>query len=173
MASSWRRLRRLTVEGPPVTAGAVEVFTSAPQRWLPLGVRPRGRGRWELTLSLGPAHRDVLFDLGPVWQDGGSVSRACTWQANREQGDWLDAPTWLPCFHGSISVFADTDGDLALGLDGAYVPPFGSIGEAIDRVAFGRLARRSAREFLNALAASLDEAAQTPRAASLPLRSAR
>ena len=173
MASRRGRLRRLTVEGPRVAAGAAQAFMSSPRRWLPRGARARGRGRWELTLSLGPAHRDVVLDLGPVWRNGQTLSRACTWQATPERSDWLDAPAWLPCFHGTLVLSPDPGGAPALRLEGAYVPPFGSMGEAIDRIALGRLAHQSAREFLGALAVSLDEAAQTPRAASLPLRSAR
>ncbi|HWH32286.1 MAG TPA: hypothetical protein VNU01_06405 [Egibacteraceae bacterium] len=163
----------IRVSHPLAGSAAAVRFGADPASWLPAVVESRGRGRWRLPLSLGGVHRHVALELGDAWRDGADTWRACAWRPQEERGDWIPGPLWLPSFAGSLGVCRRGASAADLVLEGAYRPPFGFAGRAVDRLLLGRLARRSARELLASVAACLAPESYRPRAASVALRSAR
>jgi len=86
----------------------------------------------------------ILVDLGPVaGQADGSVDLEIAWRS-------ATLAPLFPVFSGRLLI--RTDG---LFLDGAYAPPFGEFGRLIDHAALHQVAMRTARWFVETVAAQL------------------
>ena len=86
----------------------------------------------------------VLVDLGPVTElADGSVVVEVAWRS-------ATLAPLFPVFSGRLLI--RTDGFF---LEGAYAPPFGEFGRLVDRAALHQVAARTARWFVETVAAQL------------------
>ena len=74
---------------------------------------------------------------------------------------WADArrPTWFPVFEGILTMtpaWANGRAATRIGLAGRYVPPFGRLGGAVDRLVGRRLVVQSVQRFLVQLTGRLE-----------------
>jgi hypothetical protein len=161
---------RLTVALESPLDAVVAAFRDDPDTWLPTPLRRNGIGNWQVYLWAGEI--GVLVDCGvsdAVW-NGARWHRGLRWLPLRGDRDTLLSRA-VPSLHGALSVVdrGDVDrGDVDRGDDGAelvlsghYRPPGGAAGSLIDRVALHRLARRTGKVFLSAVADRLSELAVT------------
>jgi hypothetical protein len=72
------------------------------------------------------------------------------WQAAR-------SPGLFPVMEAELKCFALSGGETQLELEGAYTPPLGALGEALDRVAGHRIAEASVHRFIDEVASCLRE----------------
>ena len=68
--------------------------------------------------------------------------------------------SWLPTFKGELAVVDRGAERSDLILAGAYEPPFGRLGDALDRAVAGRTAGRSLKRFLRGAAEILEREAR-------------
>jgi hypothetical protein len=151
---------RLTVALDLPAGEAVAAFHGQPDTWLPTPLRRNGLANWQI--YLWAAEVGVLVDcaIGDVDSLGLRYSRTLTWRPLRGDVDSLLSRA-VPSFHGELCVVDRGDGQAELVLTGAYRPPGGAAGSLVDRVALHRLARRTGRTFLHAVAARLREEVHT------------
>jgi hypothetical protein len=135
---------RVPVGADPDAAQAA--FRADPGGWLPRPARPRGPGRWSVTLRAGPLARTVACEVGPVWEIDYVPRRRLSWAAEDESGEALPLGGALPVLHGELALEV-VDGRPELVLTADYVPPGGALGAAADRAALHRVAVGTARRF--------------------------
>ncbi len=135
-------------------AAVKEALLRNPERWIP-----------GLVLSAEERGDRLLGEVGfPVM--GHQVGK----QVEIELGQPVETParTWLPItWHatGPRGVFPSLEGELEvaalgpnltqLGLSARYKPPFGLVGESLDRVLLHRVAEATVRDFVERVAAAL------------------
>lgn len=69
--------------------------------------------------------------------------------------DWNAHSPWLPNFNGTLR-FRIESSQTRIILSGGYVPPFGPLGAAFDRVVGNRLALATARDLVHRVARALE-----------------
>jgi len=74
---------------------------------------------------------------------------------------WADArrPTWFPIFEGILTMtpaWAEGRPTTRIALAGRYLPPFGRLGDAVDRLVGRRFVVQSVQRFLEQLAERLE-----------------
>lgn len=137
---------------PGDTSSAVPRFVGDPGRWLP-AARPVGPGRWHVELVGGPWTRTVELWLDEPRSHGRSWWRACSWQPVPGTGELVDR--WLPTLDGDLGLVVTSASSATLMLAGRYEPPGGVVGDALDVVALGRVARRTVDRLLVDIAGHL------------------
>lgn len=142
----------LPLSGDP--AEAIATFLGDPAHWLP-EARHTGLDRWELWVSAGPVERQVEVVIGGPWRLGRTWWRSWSWTPLPDTRDPVAVERLLPALDAELGLTTATDGRLTLVLDGCYYAPGGLMGEALDAVAMGRVARRSLERLLSAVAAEL------------------
>ncbi len=126
--------------------------------------------KW-LTDLASAAERDgeaLSIQIGPTWADG-LISRKVEVRVGppRQRGEARVMELDWKATGGAIDVFPILSGDLELAplgsqycrlsLAASYLPPFGELGRALDRVFMHRVAQSTVRSFLARVASSLDE----------------
>lgn len=141
----------------PLAAPAETGLEADPAQWLPEGSRAAGPDRWRLSLRGAGITRFVRCSLGPPVQRRRGVWRTISWEPLSEDGDPLPFERMLPTFAGDLAMLRDDDGRTTLVLDGTYDVPLGAVGEAVDWLVLGRVARASATRLLAQIACRLDQ----------------
>ena len=125
--------------------------------WLsPLAVAAAGEGE-ALRLRVGPANslamlgKTVSVEVGEPITRGDVTVVPLTWRAT-------GTPGLFPALTADLEVAAMDEGLTQLTLRGHYDPPFGSVGQRLDRILLHRVAEASVRAFLHKLAAGLASA---------------
>jgi hypothetical protein len=88
-----------------------------------------------------------------------SAGLAIRWEATGSGG------VLFPVLDADINLIPAGEHGCILGMTGSYRPPFGPLGEALDRAVLHRVATATMRSFLNQLAAQISggqSAAETP-----------
>ncbi len=154
-----RRMTTTTVfQTCPVPGEAdlvAEAFRGDPGQWLPQPAEDAGLERWLLRLDVGRFSRPVLASVGPPWQLGEMTWRVLSWEPLGEDGESLPLDRVLPVFHGEIGL-REVDSP-TLVMQGAYDPPLGRMGRQLDSALLHRLADRTVRELVVAVAKRLSE----------------
>lgn len=138
----------------PLTSDPVTTFTGDPGRWLP-GVRHVGPDRWQLDVVGLGIDRPVEMFVGDAWHVGSTWWRALRWTPLADDGDPVSVERLLPSLDAELGLARSGDTGWTLVLDGSYDPPGGVVGEALDAVALGRLARHTITGLLAAVAEQL------------------
>ena len=91
---------------------------------------------------------------------GPAVRVSLEWQAER-------APGAFPVMHATLVMYALTNPETQLELEGAYAPPLGLVGRAVDAIVGRRIAEASILRFIQDVAAQLraeldDDAVRQP-----------
>jgi hypothetical protein len=122
--------------------------------WLsPLAVAAASEGE-ALRLRVGPAGslpmlgKTVSVEVGEPITRGDVTVVPLTWRAT-------GAPALFPALTADLEVAAMGAGLTQLTLRGSYDPPFGTVGQRLDRILLHRVAEASVRSFLHQLAAGL------------------
>lgn len=136
------------------TDAAVTAFTGDPGRWL-TDARHVGPGRWQLDVGAGGIERPVEVVIGDAWQVGRTWWRSLRWLPLAAEGDAIGVERLLPELDAELGLTTDRDGGPTLVLDGRYDPPGGVVGEALDVVALGRVARATIGGLLEVIADAL------------------
>lgn len=159
--------RPLTAFHPlPSDAALLTRFRDDPGLWLP-GARAVGAGRWELEVEGLGLRRPVEVTVGPAWSIGECWWRTLSWTPVGVPSDLLPLERGLPVLDAELGI-VPRPGDRhgwSLALDGRSAPPAGRLGEALDAVAFGRVARRTLGRFLAEVADGLTGQVSRPPAA--------
>ncbi len=141
----------LPVVGDPVAVAAA--FDDDPARWLP-GARRDGHDRYTIALRAGAFTRTVRAKIGASWCAGETRWRSLAWDSIGDDGDPEVVDHLLPSLDGELGLHTQS-GRVTLLLDGRYLPPGGTLGEAIDSLALQRLARTTVERFLEEVTARL------------------
>ena len=125
---------------------AGQVFRGDPRRWLPEGSNHDGGLRWYVYLWAGQVGVLVHATIGEAFVDGEVLRRLV---------GFAPPPVGLvgkaaPAFEGCLELRPRRRGDAAtLALLGRYRPPGGAPGALADRLLLHRVARHTARTFLD------------------------
>jgi hypothetical protein len=132
-------------------AFAISTFTDDPERWLPHArhVAPQS---WDLQVGAGGFDRPVRVTVGAPWNMGRTWWRSWSWSPLAETRDPVSLERLLPDLDAELGLAVAEDGQLTLVLDGRYRPPGGRVGDALDAVGMGRVARRTLERLLAAIA---------------------
>lgn len=133
----------LTVFQPVDGAHHAIDLAADPSSWLPGDSRPAGPGRWSVPLHAAGMSRTVRCELGPPVERRGGTWRTITWEPTSEPGDALPFELVLPTFEGEIGVHRGDGDGVTLVLHGSYEVPLGPVGQAVDAMVLGRVARAS------------------------------
>jgi hypothetical protein len=140
-----RSLRHfLPLEVDPVAATAI--FTGDADRWLPRA-RHIGPSRYAIEVGTDNLERPVTVTVGDPWHVGSTWWRTCSWEPIASSGDTTPVTRLLPTLDAELGLTV-RDGRATLLLDGRYDPPGGRLGEAVDAVALGRVARVTVERLL-------------------------
>lgn len=165
------RTLRSTVAVDPPAVEALAAFRQDPGRWLPTPLRGHGPGHWQIYLWAGQL--GVLMDcavgraghgrgdVGAPGTAGTGVVRHLEWQPLGGASDTRLSRV-VPTFCGELSAVDRGHGVAEMVLAGTYEPPGGRPGSLIDQLLLHRLARRTARRFLQAVAIRLGEVSRAP-----------
>ena len=100
-------------------------------------------------LGGGAVTRRVDARVGPLINGHGTMTVPLHWKA-------AERPSLFPVMDGELRITDAGDGQIGLRLVGEYAPPFGAVGAAADAVAGRRVAAKSLRTFLAAVAQRLE-----------------
>jgi hypothetical protein len=140
-----RSLRHfLPLEVDPVAATAL--FTGDAERWLPRA-RQVGPARYAIEVGTDTIERPVTVTVGEPWHVGSTWWRTCSWEPIAASGDTTPVTRLLPTLDAELGLTV-RDGRATLLLDGRYDPPGGRLGDAVDAVALGRVARVTVERLL-------------------------
>ncbi len=146
-------------------SAAVDRFLEDPGSWLP-EARHAGQDRWLVPVAGGPLRRTVEVTVGDPWQVDHTWWRRWSWRPVPDVGDVVALDRLLPVLDGELGVTVTGGGQVTVVFDGRYVPPGGPLGEAIDVVALGRVARRTIDRVLADVAVNLAAPAASAEASS-------
>lgn len=152
MSRSLRHFLPLEVDPALATA----TFTGDAERWLP-GARHVGPDRYTIEVGTDAIERPVTVTIGMPWHVGSTWWRSCSWEPIALGGEAAPVARLLPSLDAELGL-AVRDGRATLLLDGRYDPPGGRLGEAVDAVALGRLARVTVERLLAGVATRLGSA---------------
>lgn len=135
-------------------ADVEEALLRAPERWIPqLAASAEERGD-RLLAEVGFAAsghqvgKRVVIELGPPVRTPGRTWLPILWRATGPKG-------LFPTLEGELEVAALGPGLTQLGLSARYKPPFGLIGESIDRALLHRVAEATVHDFVERVGAAL------------------
>jgi hypothetical protein len=140
----------------PFPARRVErALLQSPETWVLKLARQAGR-RGELLLSevgFGPPGRgvrkNVLIDVGRPYRLASKTVLPLTWRATGPR-------RLFPEMEADVGVTALGAGRSQLSFHGRYRPPLGVVGRGIDRALLNRVAKATARDFVDRLARALE-----------------
>lgn len=131
------------------------VFASDPAIWLPSPRRDGDDAQLAIPVRAGGIARTVRTDVGDAWQRGTTWWRTIDWDPVSDTGDAGGINRFLPSFSGEIGLHTNGEAHATLILDGAYDPPGGVLGTAVDAVGLRRVARSTMTRFAADVAAKL------------------
>jgi hypothetical protein len=147
---------RAYVELPLPVERLAGALTDQPQRWLP-GIAASSEEMGDkLLLQVGfpidhhRLDRKVMLDLGAPVQTPGRTWLPITWRAAAQ-------PSLFPDLEGELEVAPLGKELTQVGLSARYKPPFGMLGESLDRALLHRVAEATVRDFVERVAAGLVE----------------
>jgi len=147
---------RACVELPLPVERLAGLLTHDPERWIPgLAASSEELGDG-LLLQVGfpidnhRLDRRVELDLGAPVQTPGRTWLPLTWRA-------VSKPGLFPHLEGELEVAPLGRQVTQVGLSARYKPPFGLIGESLDRALMHRVAEATIRDFVERVAAGLVE----------------
>jgi hypothetical protein len=152
MSRSLRHFLPLEVD----PAAATATFTGEVERWLP-GARHVGPGRYTIEVGTDALERPVTVTVGDPWHVGSTWWRTCSWEPATDRADGSPVTRLLPSLDAELGL-AVRDGRATLLLDGRYDPPGGRLGDAVEAVALGRVARVTVERLLADIASKLGSA---------------
>lgn len=129
-------------------------FLSDPVEWLPGEARSVGPESWLVSLGFAGLSRTVRCQIGAPWHATETVWRTMRWVPEPEPGDVAPLERLLPSLDAELGLTIH-DGSASLALTGHYDVPGSPVGELADAMLLHRVARRTALEFLAAVAGSL------------------
>lgn len=132
-----------------------EALLRTPERWIPeLASSAEERGD-RLLADVGFAvsghqvGKRVEIELGPAVRMIGRTWLPILWHATGPKG-------LFPSLEGELEVAALGPGLTQLGLSARYKPPFGLIGESVDRALLHRVAEATVHDFVERVGAALE-----------------
>lgn len=149
--NSKRVFQTCPVPGSPHDLAAV--FRRDPTWWLPPPAQADGPDQWRLRLDAGRFSRPVLLTVGPAWELGEMLWRVLSWEGLPEDDEALPLERMLPAFSGEIGL--RVVGAPTLVIEGGYEPPMGRMGATLDQAILHKVADRTVRELVVAVAKRL------------------
>jgi len=131
-----------------------EALLRTPERWIPdLASSAEEHGNrllGEVGFPIGghQVGKQVEIELGPPVRTPGRTWLPITWHATGPKG-------LFPSLEGELEVAALGPSLTQLGLSARYKPPFGLVGESLDRVLLHRVAESTIRDFVERVGAAL------------------
>lgn len=145
------------IENPPEEI--VRTLRGSPMEWLPGEVEDRGPGHYGVELHSGPITRRATVGVGAPDGDERSLRCRLVWKVDHEPGqDELpeeDRTRALPSFEGQLRLEPQGERRADLRLEGAYQPPTGTVGRAMNPAQAQAMAEHLVRWFLSEVAAHL------------------
>ncbi len=149
---------RYFVELQLPAASATKALLHAPKQWIPaLASRADEHGHRLLAEVGFPVDgrrvgKRVIIELGEPVRTPGRTWLPISWRATGPQG-------LFPALEGELEV-ARLGGTLTqLGLSARYKPPFGLLGESLDRALLHRIAEATIRDFVERVGTALQRLA--------------
>jgi hypothetical protein len=138
----------------PISPRAVEgALSQGPSRWLP-GLAEGANHRGDLLLAeLGFGEklrikRTVMVELGPPVLSPSKSIFPIRWVPSGPVG-------LFPSLDADLEVAPMGPGRTQLAMSARYVPPFGSLGRAVDRALLSRVAEATLKDFLDHVAQTI------------------
>jgi hypothetical protein len=151
---AWHR-----VELPLPFELVAEAIQKGPSSWIPALVE-EPPGRLTSTIAVGRLQRKTVLGVGRVVAGDGWLVEPISWRA-------AEADVLFPVFAGELQAARLPQARTEIALVGTYEPPFGPVGELVDRVVLHRMAREALAGFL-ARVGELVTAAAGKQAAAVP-----
>ncbi len=135
-------------------AAVEEALLRTPDRWIPdLASSAEARGDRLLgevgfPVSGHQVGKQVQIDLGPPVRTPGRTWLPIAWHATGLKG-------LFPKLEGELEVAALGPSVTQLGLSARYKPPFGLVGESLDRMLLHRVAEATVHDFVERVGAAL------------------
>lgn len=132
-----------------------EALLRAPERWIPqLAASVEERGDRLLAevgfpVSGHQVGKRVEIELGPPVRTTGRTWLPILWHATGPKG-------LFPSLEGELEVAALGPDLTQVGLSARYKPPFGLIGESVDRALLHRVAEATLHDFIERVGAALE-----------------
>jgi|AntRauTorcE11897_2_1112592.scaffolds.fasta_scaffold74980_1 hypothetical protein len=145
--------RELTVVQPLPPGQHRAAFCRDPATWFP-DARPLELNVWTVHVGVSGLERPVACRVGTPWRVGGTLRRRIRWTALSSEGDAVPIERFLPELDAELLLLDDAAAP-SLVLQGEVEVPLGRVGEAVDALALGRVARRSVAGFLATIAEGL------------------
>ncbi len=130
----------------------------APEQWMPALASSADEDGQRLLAEVGFAverrriGKQVEIKLGQPVQTAGRTRLPITWRATGPH-------RLFPVLDGELEVAPLGPNLTQLGLSASYKPPLGSLGASLDRALLHRVAEATVRDFVNRVAAVLEEQA--------------
>ncbi len=131
-----------------------EALLRTPERWIPdlaSSAEERGDrllGEVGFPVSGHRVGKQVEIELGPPVRTPGRTWLPITWLATGPKG-------LFPSLEGELEVAALGPSLTQLGLSARYRPPFGLVGESLDRMLLHRVAEATIRDFVERVGAAV------------------
>jgi hypothetical protein len=146
---------RYFVELPMFSVEAERALSQDPRAWLP-GLAERANHRGDLLLAevgfgeVVRIKRTVVVELGESIRSGAKTVFPVRWTASGAAG-------LFPSLDADLEVAPLGPGRTQLAMSARYVPPFGSVGRAVDRAVLSRVAEATLKDFLDRVAKTILE----------------
>lgn len=135
-------------------AVVADALLRTPERWIPelaSSAEERGDrllGEVGFPVSGHQVGKKVEIELGQPVRTPGRTWLPITWRATGPKG-------LFPSLEGELEVAALGPSLSQLGLSARYKPPFGLVGESLDRILLHRVAEATIRDFVERVGAAL------------------
>ena len=138
---------RYFVELSAASSAVEHALSDDPRRWLPGLVRDANHRGDELLAEVGfgeaiRVKREVSVELVPPVRSSSKTVFPLRWQA-------ADHPGLFPALDADLEVASLGAERTQLAMSARYVPPFGTVGRAIDRALLSRVAEATLKDFLD------------------------
>ncbi len=150
---------RYYVEVALPAAALADVLVQDPARWMPALAGHADQHARRLMLEVGfpvdhhRAGKRVELELGQPVHTQARTWLPLSWRATGARG-------LFPALEGELEVAALGKELTQVGLSARYKPPFGLLGESLDRVLLHRVAEATVRDFVQRIAAELERLAR-------------
>ena len=138
----------------PISPETVErALSEDPRSWLP-GLATDANHRGDALLAevgFGErirVKREVAVELGAPVRSSSKAVFPLRWEAS-------DHPGLFPALDADLEVAPLGDSRTQLAMSARYVPPFGTVGHAIDRALLSRVAEATLKDFLDRVAEAI------------------
>ena len=138
----------------PVSPETVEhALSDDPRSWLPVLAMDANHRGDTLLAEIGFGERirmkrEVAVKLSPPIRSSSKTVFPLRWEAS-------DHPGLFPALDADLEVAPLGDSRTHLAMSARYVPPFGTVGRAIDRALLSRVAEATLKDFLDRVAEAI------------------